>query len=167
MGWALSRDHTLQGECRTPLSLCRLPCYFKTSLKRRAERDDTALNSESIIRPIYQLGSLYTINKHITALGGSAPRGSRGKIQSDNCSAQRKEKDAASIRGLCLLRLDLFSLSPRPTHTLHTGTRPFFRVTVPCWWPPIHKHLGSAGCKLGWLGNAASLCIERLKWKLS
>lgn len=75
VGWALSRDHTLQGECRTPLSLRRPSCYFKTSLKRRAERDDTALNSESIMRPIYQLGSLYTINKHIPAVRRSAPRG--------------------------------------------------------------------------------------------
>lgn len=91
MGWALSRDHTLQGECRTPLSLCRLPCYFKTSLKRRAERDDTALNSESIIRPIYQLGSLYTINKHITALGVSAPRGAVATT-SPTIAARREKK---------------------------------------------------------------------------
>lgn len=119
MGWALSRDHTLQGECRTPLSLCRLPCYFKTSLKRRAERDDTALNSESIIRPIYQLGSLYTINKHITALGGSAPRGA--VATSSPTIAARREKGKTPHRSRACVYFGLICLVCRLVrHTLCT-----------------------------------------------
>lgn len=97
------------------------------------ERDDTALNSESITRPIYQLGSLYTINKHITALGAAAPRGAVATSSLTIAARRERRRTAHRSRGLCLLRLDLFGLSPRPTHTLHAGTRPLFRVTAPRW----------------------------------
>lgn len=102
MGGALSRDHTLQGERPTPLSHRRPACYFHTSLKRRGERDDTALNSQSIIRPIYQLGSLCTINKHIPALPRSAPRGAAA---TSSWTIATGSRDAASITRLCLLNL--------------------------------------------------------------
>lgn len=40
---------------------------------RRVKTGNTKLDSESIIRPIYQLGSLCSKNKHITALQSSSP----------------------------------------------------------------------------------------------
>lgn len=40
----------------------------------RLKTDDTKLDRKSIIRPIYQLGLLYSINKHITAPLPSVPR---------------------------------------------------------------------------------------------
>lgn len=46
---------------------------FQDIPHRAVETDDPRLDSESIIRPIYQLGSLYSINKHITAPPRSAP----------------------------------------------------------------------------------------------
>lgn len=92
--WAVNRgDHALRGKYWTPLSLCCHPCYFKTSLNHGVKTDDTTLDSESIIRPIYQLGSLYTINKHIAALPCSAPR--------DTISTSSPTQRNTSIRDLC------------------------------------------------------------------
>lgn len=53
-----------QGRVLAAPSPCCHPCYFETSLT--VESDDTKLDRESIIGPIYQLASLCSKNKHIT-----------------------------------------------------------------------------------------------------
>lgn len=71
---------------------------FQDILHHRIKIDDTRLDSESIIRPIYQLGSLYSINKHITSLLCSAPRDT---VSTSSPAIRAHREDVTSIRDLC------------------------------------------------------------------
>lgn len=114
--------------------------------------DDTKLNSESIIRPIYQLDSLYSINKHITSLPFAVAR----DPVSTSSSTIRVHRDTRHIDHrplLCFLwqenHLLLMSCHNTnrviiPLHHLcfHPISFPWCQILScqNCWWlPHLHK----------------------------
>lgn len=70
--------------------------------------DNTKPDSESIIRPIYQLGSLHSINTHITALSMLYPLRYRLNIQSGNQGKKKKPHQSGTS---VILSLSQSSLS--------------------------------------------------------
>ena len=90
--WAVNRRIMHSGESKgSPFSLLS-SLLFRDIPHCGVKTDYTKLNSESIIRAIYQLGSLYSINKHITAFPCPAPRdiGDRLNIQSGDQGTRAK-----------------------------------------------------------------------------
>lgn len=82
----------------TPFSLLS-SLLFQDIPHRRGKTDETTFDSKSIIRPIYQLSSLHTRNKHITVPCHAWSL----KIASEHLSRTTRAHRLASITCCCAI----------------------------------------------------------------